>query len=285
MVDPLHREPGVQLVPGRALVGMQHGALGDPLADRRHGGRFGRGHLHQRATLALAHDDDDLAFVRLVLREPPVEPIDRPVLRPDVAAEIGAVDLGHLSLATDAQRLHAGRHGLAQLVRQHERRLVLHIELAAEREHALAFHLVAEGDDRQHIGPQRQLVPGEQGAGGDREITPARLAAPARLALGSPTVVADHAAAGGTDRLAVGVGPAQAQEHVLDPAVRHPHDLGGAERTRRRGKQKVLRHDDPAERTSSAAFLAQAGEWYKPLFSLTIAGWWRLRVRRETGKE
>jgi hypothetical protein len=39
--------------------------------------------------------------------------------------------------------------------------------------------------------------------------------------------------------------PAQAQEHVRNPAVRHPPDLGGAERARRRGKQKVLRHDDP----------------------------------------
>ncbi len=176
-----------------------------------------------------------------------------------MTTEPGTIDLGHLSLATDAQRLRAGRHGLAQLVRQHERGLVLHIQLAAEREHALAFHLVAEDDDRQHVGPQRQLAPGEQGAGGDREITPARLAAPARLALGSATVVDDHAAAVGTDRLAVGGGPAQPQEHVLDPAIGHPHDLGSAERARRRRKQKVLRHDDPAERTSSASFLAQAG--------------------------
>jgi hypothetical protein len=33
----------------------------------------------------------------------------------------------------------------------------------------------------------------------------------------------------------VGGGPAQAQEHILDPAVRHAHDLGGAERACRRG--------------------------------------------------
>ena len=104
MVYSSHREPGVQLVPGRALIGMQHGALGDPLADHRHGGLLAWDHLHQSAPLALAHHDDDLAFARLVLGEPPVDPIDGQVFRPDVATEIGAVDLGHPSFAADAQR-------------------------------------------------------------------------------------------------------------------------------------------------------------------------------------
>jgi hypothetical protein len=81
---------------------------------------------------------------------------------------------------------------------------VLDIELTCQ--HALAFDFVAEGSDGQQIRPQRQLVPGKQGARGDREIVSIRLAA-----------------------------PAQAQEHVLDPAVRHTHDLGGAERKCRCG--------------------------------------------------
>ena len=42
VVDPLHGEPGVQWVPGRALVGMDHRALGDPLADDRYSGFFAR---------------------------------------------------------------------------------------------------------------------------------------------------------------------------------------------------------------------------------------------------
>src|SRR5690349_24302515 len=63
-------------------------------------------------------------------------------------------------------------------MRQHERRLVLHIEFAGEGEHALALHLVTERGDGKQIGPQRQLVPSEQGARGDGEITMARLAAP-----------------------------------------------------------------------------------------------------------
>jgi hypothetical protein len=74
------------------------------------------------------------------------------------------IDLGDASLAADAQRLHAGRHGLAEFVRQHEGSFILDIEGAGEGEHAVALHLVAEGGDREQIGSKRQLVPGEQGA-------------------------------------------------------------------------------------------------------------------------
>ncbi len=135
---------------------------------------------------------------------------------------------------------------LSQLVRQHERRLVLHIELAGEGEHALALDLVAEGGDGEQVGPQRQLVPGEQGARGDREITMARLAAPSQLACRPPARIANRAAAVRTYRVSVRLGPAQAQEHVLDPAVGHAHDLGGAERARAGRKQEMLRHQDPS---------------------------------------
>src|SRR3954468_12994735 len=64
VVDPPHREPGVQLIPGRALIGMQHGGPGDPLGDGRQRGFLGRHHLHQRGTAALAHHHDHLARVR-----------------------------------------------------------------------------------------------------------------------------------------------------------------------------------------------------------------------------
>ena len=126
---------------------MNHGALVDPLADRRHGGRLGRDRLRQCTAAALAQDHDNLTFARLVLDEPPVNPIGSQVFRPDMTTEVGAVDLGNPSFTADAQRLHAGGHGLAQLVCQHERRLVLDVELTREGEHALALHLVAEGGD------------------------------------------------------------------------------------------------------------------------------------------
>ncbi len=120
VVDPLHGEPGMKRVPGRALVGVHHGAVGDPLADGRHGGLLAAKHLRQRAAVALAHRHHHPAFARPVLGAPPVDPVGCPVLRPDMAAEVGAVDLGHPSRAADLQALHAGRHGLAQLVRQHK---------------------------------------------------------------------------------------------------------------------------------------------------------------------
>src|SRR6185437_1318233 len=126
------------------------------------------------------------------------------VFRPDMAAEPGAVDLGDASLAAVAQRFHAGCDCLTQLVRQHERGLILDIQITGEGEHALALHLVAESGDREQIRPERQLVPGEQRAGGDREVTATRLTAPARLARRTAAGVADRTTTARADRLAVG---------------------------------------------------------------------------------
>src|SRR5271165_1540863 len=105
-------EAGVQRIPRRALIGMNRGALGDPLADRRYGIRLGRENLRQRAAAALAHRHDHVTLARPVLGEPPVDPVDRQILRSDMAAEIGAVDLGRASLAADAHRFRAGRYRL-----------------------------------------------------------------------------------------------------------------------------------------------------------------------------
>jgi len=80
MVDPLHGELGMKGVPGRALVGVRHGAVGDSPTEGRHGGLLAAKHLRQRAAIALAHHHQNPAFAR-------------PVLRPDMAAEIRAVDL------------------------------------------------------------------------------------------------------------------------------------------------------------------------------------------------
>src|SRR4249920_3332852 len=109
--------------------------------------------------------------------------------------EIRAVDLGFASLTADAQRLHAGCHGLAQFVRQHERRFILHVEIPAEGEHALALHLVAEYRDGHQVGLERQLVPGEQRARRDREVGPARLAAPSGRLRRPAAVITNLAAA------------------------------------------------------------------------------------------
>jgi len=92
-----------------------------------------------------------LALSRLVLGKSPINSVGRQIFLPNVAAEIGAIDFGRPSLPADPQRLHAGGLGLAHFVRQHERGLVLHVEFAGQRQHALALHLVTEGSDREQI--------------------------------------------------------------------------------------------------------------------------------------
>jgi hypothetical protein len=143
----------------------------------------------------------------------------------------------------DAQRAHARRHGLAQFVRQNESGLVLHIEIAGEGEHAFALHLVAEHRNGHQVGPERQLVPGEQGARRHREIPTAGLAAPTWLTARAATVVTDPAGAVRTDRLAVRLRPSQAQKHVFRALLGHPGDFARTERTGGRGEKEVLSHD------------------------------------------
>jgi hypothetical protein len=62
VIDPFHREFGVQRIPGWALVGMNEGSLGDPGADEGNGSILGGEHLGQRAAVAFAHHDHDLAL-------------------------------------------------------------------------------------------------------------------------------------------------------------------------------------------------------------------------------
>ena len=102
-------------------------------------------------------------------------------------------------------------------------------------------------------------MPSEQSARGNREITAARFAAPSRTIRRSAARVAHRAAAARTHRLAIGLGPAQAKEHVLDAPIGHTHDLGGAERTRRRRKQEVLRHEGPTDEMKIRVLLASIG--------------------------
>ena len=120
VVDPPHGEPGVQRVPGRALVGMNQGSLRDPLTNGGRGGLFSREHLRQSSTITFAHHHDNLALARLVLGEPAIDPVASQVFRPDMAAETGAIDLSRSPFAADAQPFRAGGNGLAQLVRQDE---------------------------------------------------------------------------------------------------------------------------------------------------------------------
>jgi hypothetical protein len=59
-----------------------------------------------------------------------------------VAPEIGAVDLGGASFTANAQRPRAGTLASAVWV-PGRMQFVLHVQVAAESEHALALHLAA----------------------------------------------------------------------------------------------------------------------------------------------
>src|SRR6266436_5162145 len=112
----------------------------------------------------------------------------------DVSAEIGTVDFGLATLTpyVDAAQLRC--HRLAHLVRQNEAGLVLHAEISAHRQHALAFDLIAEDRNGEKVRAQRQFVECEQGAASDREILAAGFAAPAWRTVRATAGIDDRAA-------------------------------------------------------------------------------------------
>ena len=130
------------------------------------------------------------------------------VVRPDVAAEIGAVHLDRPAGAAELDVPGLRRHRLTDLVGEHEGRLVLDTQLARQGERALALHLVDKDDDGREVEAQRRLVEGKQRAAGRAEVPAAGLAAPARRAVRPPAVVAGAAATVRADRATAAVGPA-----------------------------------------------------------------------------
>jgi len=174
------------------------------------------------ATLAHGHDTAPLAG--LMLGQTPVDPIGLAVGGLHVAAEVGAVDLD-MTVQHRARVLR--RHRLAQLVGQHERGLVLNVEIAAELERGMALGAVHEDGDRQQVVADRELAAREDRAGRETELSVAAFALedrPARV------LVARHAAALRADRLAIGGGPADRPERCPRLLLRHAGDGREGER-------------------------------------------------------
>src|ERR1700730_13342199 len=147
----------MQKLTGTRLVGMNDCAGCNMLAYQRHCVALARHDKRQGATHDLASDNYDLAPAGLFLGEPASTAIRLAVLGFDVAAEIGAVDLyraGQLGLVGIVD-LRA--HRFAQFVRQNERRLVLDVEIAAQREGADTLDVVAEERDRREVVADRQF--------------------------------------------------------------------------------------------------------------------------------
>ena len=185
---------------------------------------------------------DDLAPAAPVLRQTQVPAVGLPVLGPDVAADVTAVDLDMPPGAAEPEVLDLRRHRFADLVGQHEGCLVLDIKITRQRERRLAFYLIAEDHDRRQVVADLQLVEGEQGARRRAEVALAGRAAEPRRPIGLRTGPARRTAAMGADRRPLGLRPADRTEHRPDLILFHPQDLLKADGPSGGGQEKVLRH-------------------------------------------
>ncbi len=178
----------------------------------------------------------------MVLPQPAINPVLAAIGRLDVAAEIAAVDLGPLALATDRGLSDLGGERFPDLVRQHEGGLVLRPEIAAERQHALALDLVDEDRYGHEVGPQGHLVEREQCAARHAEILAAGFAAPARRAVRAAGHVDGRATAMRAGGIAAIARPTEADEDPLDFLIAHAHDGRQRERPGGCGEEEVLGH-------------------------------------------
>ena len=145
-------------------------------------------------------------------------------------------------VAAKPQVLDLRRHRFADLVGEHEGGFVLDIKITRQREHRLAFDLVAEDHDRRQVVADLQLVEGEQGARRRAEVTPAGRAAEPRRPIGPWTGPAGRTAAMRADRRSLGLRPADRAEQRPGLILLHPQDLLQADGPRGGGQEKVLRH-------------------------------------------
>lgn len=234
MIDALREEASVQGVPTARLVGMDRGAERDAASHDR--GFLGLGDEGQGTAAALASDHDDAALTALILGLAAVDPIGLAVLRANVAAEIRAVDFDRTGRRVV---LGLGRHGFTQLVREHERRLVLHVEVAGELQGRVTLGAVHEDRDGQEVRADRQLAAGEDRARRDRELMLAGLALP-ELAGGDEAM--GESAAARADRIAARVAPTDHAEGIVGFLAAHARDFAQTERPCRAREEKMLGH-------------------------------------------
>ncbi len=169
----------------------------------------------QRRSVALAHDDHATALAGLVFPEATVAAVFFVVRGLHVATKISAVDF---NVARYLAIFHFVGECLAELVRQHEGRLVLAVEIAAQLQGAMAFGAVDEDRDCQEVVPNRELAAGEDRPGRDAELVRARFAFPE---LARAVAVEGRTAAPGAVRLARVVGPADQFERLIGFLIAH----------------------------------------------------------------
>ena len=236
MIDPLHFKARMKVVPSSRLVGMDNAASGDATTNDRDGlGLMLHDCRHGRAA-ALAHHHDATALAVLVLASTPIDASEPMIFWPDVAAKPPAIDFND---PAQTGRREVRRQSASQLVQQDERGLRVQPEIAAQLTTANALGGVDEQAESHEQRPNRQLSARERGPAGRRELPLAGLAfeQPA-----TSISIDDRAAAMGTDRGAVGVGPPHPAEHPVCCVFRQIAKIDQRQRPCRRGHEKMLRH-------------------------------------------
>ena len=122
---------------------MQLGARPHDLGDEIDAIGLLPGHGGLGSALALASDNDDAALAGLVLGKAAIHAVLFEVGWPNVAADVGAIDLDRAGERCALAISLADR--FAELVAEHEGRPVLHVEIAAELQSADALGAVARG--------------------------------------------------------------------------------------------------------------------------------------------
>ncbi|WP_181170642.1 hypothetical protein [Mesorhizobium sp. B2-6-2] len=196
-------EARMQAIPSRSFVDVDDRAFGNARLDPVKRSAFRAEHCRQRIAVAPADDDDSLAPAVLVFPKATVEAIFLAVRRLHIAAEVPAVDLGHLAFTADGAALHFLCHGFTHLVAENESGLVGQPQVAGHGEHALALDLIAEDRDGRQIAAQGQLVRREQRAGRDAEILLAGAAPEAAGTIRRAAIIGIDATARWANRLAV----------------------------------------------------------------------------------
>lgn len=242
VIDALHFEVSVQRIPRGGFVSMDDRALRDAIADEVERRAFRAENGRDRAAVASADDDDTLTLAVLVDGKTTIAAVLFEVGRLHVAAEVAAVDLDFLALATNNAALHFFGHRLAELMQEHESSLVGRAKFAGHSESVLALHFVAVEGDRREIYPQRELVRREERPARHREVLAALTATEARRAGRTAAVVGFHAPTMRANRLAVGLRPADLAEHGFRVRIRHAEDRTEGEGLSSAGEKEVLSH-------------------------------------------
>ena len=192
------------------------------LADQRGRIAFLGDDERQGPAVALAGHGNHLALAGLILRRAAIDALRFFVGLLDVAAKICAVNFDCAGEFGLVGIVYLRAHRLAQLVRDNEGRLVLHVEIPAELQRRNALDRVDEDRDGAEIVADRQLAAMKERAARHAELPAAALAAPDRAAC--ECIDFGRAAARAVGLAAV-IAPPDLDELRVRFLVTHPRNL------------------------------------------------------------